>query len=123
MTARGERGSVLVLGALLGALLLTFFAVAYEATMAALRADGFFVKRDLRAASVTRGLARGLRALETGLPPGNPYSALVVLDDEGVVWRCAVTFDGHPEQDHWVVSARLATDRETDLLPPLPPSF
>lgn len=123
MTADKERGSVLVLGAMLGALLLAFFAVAYEATMAALRADGFFVQRDRRAASVTRGLARGLRTLETGFPPTDPYSALVVLDDEGVVWRCTVSFDGQVQQGQWLISARLATDQDTQFLPSLPPSF
>lgn len=124
-TRRGQRGSVLMIVAVMGVLAMGFWALALRGTHDAIRDENFVLRRKDRTQSVLPALAQVVELLHSGRPPEDPYACLVTLVTgvNGATWHCAVTASSQGDQDHWLVEAHLASDEEQETLPPVPLSF
>ena len=124
-TRRGQRGSVLMIVAVMGVLAMGFWALALRGTHDAIRDENFVLRRQDRTESVLPALAQVVELLHSGRPPEDPYACLVtvVTGVNGSTWHCTVTATSQGDQDHWLVESRLATEEEQAELPPAPTSF
>ena len=120
---RSQRGTVLMVVAVMGVLAMGFWALALRGTHDSIRDEAFVLRREDRTQSVLPALAQGVDLLRTGRPPEDPYECLVSVVADGTTWACAVSFSSQGDPDHWLVEARLATEEEEGSLPPVPPSF
>lgn len=112
-----DEGFVLLSVAVLATLALAVWAVAYRATMDAIRAEAEVVRRATRDDSVLPALAAGVALLETGLPSSNPYACIVTARGH----RCVVTF--RRNGGDWIVTAEPATETDLRSLPRAPRRF
>ena len=122
-TRRGQRGSVLMIVAVMGVLAMGFWALALRGTHDAIRDESFVLRRKHRTETVLPALAQVVELLHSGRPPEDPYACLVTLGAGNTSWKCTVTASSQGDQDHWLVEAHLATDEEQETLPPVPVSF
>jgi hypothetical protein len=124
-TRRGQRGSVLMIVAVMGVLAMGFWALALRGTHDAIRDENFVLRRQDRTESVLPALAQVVELLHSGRPPEDPYACLVTLvaGANESTWHCAVTATSQGDQDHWLLEAHLATEEEQETLPPAPVSF
>lgn len=120
---RSERGSVLLIVAVMGLLAMGLWMLAWRATHDAIRLERVTVQRALRAASAQQALAAGLELLRTGRPPFDDYMCLATITSGAHEYVCALTYTSQGSADDWSVQARLATESEQNNLPPLPGSF
>jgi hypothetical protein len=120
---RGQRGSVLMIVAVMGVLAMGFWALALRGTHDAIRDEDFVLRRKHRTQSVLPALAQVVELLHSGRPPDDPYACLVNITGGNNFWPCAVTATSQGDQDHWLLEAHLATDEEQATLPAAPLSF
>jgi hypothetical protein len=120
---RGQRGTVLLVVAVMGVLAMGFWALALRGTHDSIRDEAFVLRREDRSESVLPAMAQVVDLLRTGQPPEDPYTCLVSVTAGATTWACAVTCTSQGDPEHWLVEARLATEEEEQTLPPVPPSF
>lgn len=121
--SRGERGSALLLVAVLGFLTMALWATAYRATHDSIRGEAFAVKRAERGFTVAEAAARGVALLRTGEPPSQRYACVVTIRYEDEDHACVVSYTPSAGQDTWLVEARPALDGEIRALPDMPITF
>lgn len=85
-------GYALVLVVLFSALLLALLAVAYRQTAALYRTATGQAQRVIRDTGTTQALARGIRLLETGSPPSDPYRCATIVNTPTGPRSYTVTF-------------------------------
>jgi len=120
---RAERGTVLMIVAVMGVLAMGFWALALRGTHDAIRDENFVLRRQDRTQSVLPALAQVVDLLHSGRPPTDPYACLVSITAGESTWVCTVTCTSQGDQDHWLVESSIATEEEQTTLPPAPASF
>lgn len=120
---RGQRGSALVLVAVLGFLTMALWATAYRATHDSIRAEAFAVRRQQVGQEAAEALARALELLRTGEPPGDAPQYIVELTTDGETRAYLVSYELSRGRTQYQVESRPATERERSGLPALPVRF
>ncbi|MCB9899551.1 MAG: hypothetical protein H6825_16210 [Planctomycetes bacterium] len=120
---RGERGSAVMLVAVLGFLTMALWMTAWRATHDGIRGEAFAVQREQRGAVVSEAAARCAALLRTGEPPRNRFGCLVEVEVDGERQTCCVTFTRTDDPDVWDLDAHPADERELKTLGPMPISF
>ena len=120
-----RRGYAMVLVLVFIATLLCLYSVAYRHVAAALRIEKARVLQRDRDEGRIHALARGLRLLETGLPPSDPdpYTRYVTIETSTERSTWIVTFTRESaEENIWLVAAKPTGPFE-DLPLEMPPTF
>jgi hypothetical protein len=119
-----QRGSALLLVAVLGFLTMALWITAARATHDGIRTERFVLMREQRAVSVMPALTRGVALLRTGTPTRDRYSAVVtVIDGDSAAHDCVLDFARDAKTDTWSVEARPANAADLETLPVLPATF
>ena len=117
-----RRGYAMVLVLVFIATLLCLHSVAYRHVAAALRIEKARVLQRDRDEGRIHALARGLRLLETGLPPSAAYACGVTIQTPTGQRAFTVTFTlESAEENIWLVAAKPAGPFEDP--PPMPAMF
>jgi hypothetical protein len=117
-----RRGYAMVLVLVFIATLLCLYSVAYRQVAAALRIEKARVLQRHRDEGRIHALARGLKLLETGLPPSDAYTCGVTIETPTGPRALTVTFAlESAEENIWLVAARPTGPFEDP--PPMPAMF
>ena len=115
-----RRGYAMVLVLVFIALMLSVYSVAYRHVAAAVRIEKVRTQLRQRNEGSVEALAQALTALETGLPPSDPYVCATAVETTTGTRSFTVTFTSQPG-DSW--SVHVAPTDPMDDPPPMPARF
>ncbi len=118
-----ERGSAMLLVLVLGVVSMAAWSLAFLTTRDLIRTEKLVAQRSTRDASVTRGLAVGLRLMRTGLPPSDPYECIAVFATDTEKLPVLLTFQRGEDEGQWRIDASRASLMDVGTLPEAPESF
>ena len=117
---RARRGYAMMLVLVFMVLFLSMLGVAYRHVGAALRIETVHAAQTSRDEGSIQAIARALTLLETGLPPGSPYTCGVTLSTSAGACAITVTFT-QESPTNWSVHA--APTKSGESPPPMPSTF
>lgn len=116
----GRGGYALTLVVLFCTIFLALLAVAFRQTAALVRTASGEAQRVIRDTGSTQALARGLRLLETGNPPTDPYQCATIVNTATGPCSYTVTFTSAGQNAYTVQAAPTAAG---DSVPTMPSVF
>ncbi len=119
-----ERGSALILTAVISLLIMSIWALAYRSTSDLIRVEKQTTLRSDRDTTVTTALAAAVALLHTGPPtitfPDTEYQCIFIVGPDST--KCTATYT-EPVSGTWNVECILSTDDDILNLPDAPAAF
>ena len=116
-------GHALTVVSVMGVLVMGCLCMGFLRTHNAVRLEAWADRRLVRTTQLIPALAAGVALLRSGSPPSDPYECVVSPSGTAPVAPSVLYFSAGTDPDTWQVTARVASQVELQMLPPLPASF